>query len=158
MKIANISDIILALTFIAIVWYAWETRGLKIQMIKQTELNLRPLVLIDWINPEKYVLRNIGNGPAINIQVEEIMIVEVPELKYLFRRIDVIETREQRDLEILFGGREADTFELGAITPHSAVKSFTYSIKYTDLNGTKYESIGLIGKGGAVFLETRRLN
>jgi len=153
----SISSIILSLTFLAILWYAWETRGLKIQIIRQTELSLRPLVLIDWISPGKYVLKNIGNGPALDIQIDEISLIDELAIKYSFKRIDLLETKEQRDLEILIGGRTAIIMELGAIMPHSAGKDFDYFIKYADLNGMRYESNGKVGKVGAIFLGTRRI-
>ena len=157
MKYPSISDFVLFLTFLAILWYSWETRGLKTQIAKQIELSLRPLVLINWISPGKYVLRNIGNGPALAIQLGEIMVVDKPEIKYTFRKIDLMEPKEQRDLEILIGGETATTFDLGAITPHSAVRNFDYCISYTDINGTGYKSAGQVGKVEAIFLRTKRI-
>jgi len=40
----HFSDYILAVTALIILWYAWETRNLKQQMVKQTELQKRILI------------------------------------------------------------------------------------------------------------------
>lgn len=44
--ITTISDRVLFLTFLALVWYAWETRKMKNEMTTQTELELRPTFIL----------------------------------------------------------------------------------------------------------------
>ncbi|MBL4644699.1 MAG: hypothetical protein JKX80_02420 [Candidatus Pacebacteria bacterium] len=93
------SETILLLTFIALLWYAWETKKLREEAVKQTELETRPIVCmyvrnINAIKDEvarnlvsqKYSLtrqfgntisssgyyislRNMGSGPAFNVSV-----------------------------------------------------------------------------------------
>jgi hypothetical protein len=158
MEARLISDIVLSLTFLAILWYSWETRGLKIQMRRQTELSLRPLVLIDWISSGGYILRNVGNGLALNIQTDDISIVDELGAIYSFKKIDLLTAKDQKDLGILIGERPATGFALGAILPHSAVRDFDYLIRYTDIDGTRYQSSGQIGKSEAIFLSTKRIS
>ncbi|MFW9851817.1 MAG: hypothetical protein ACFFDS_02655 [Candidatus Thorarchaeota archaeon] len=64
-----ITAFILFLTFIAIVYYAWETQKLRKAIVKQTELSLRPLVTINFEKGE-FCLHNIGNSPALNITID----------------------------------------------------------------------------------------
>ena len=60
-----------------IVWYTWETKILREEAQKQTELQIRPFLLIDpFIDPEYFGfnLVNVGNGPAINIKLPDIQV------------------------------------------------------------------------------------
>lgn len=59
--------IILFLTFLAIVWYAFETRKLWKENVKQTELQLTPYLILDY--KDDLICRNIGNGSAINVEI-----------------------------------------------------------------------------------------
>lgn len=92
--IATVSDRILFLTFLALLWYAWETRKLKEEAIKQTEIEQKPVMMlyvrnlnnitnaIKKIFKREYVisdrasyylsLRNVGRGPAFNVKVVEV--------------------------------------------------------------------------------------
>jgi hypothetical protein len=80
---------ILFLTFLALLWYAWETRKLKEEAIKQTEIEQKPVMMLHVRNPiaialenKEYEiidglscylsLRNVGRGPAFNVEVVEI--------------------------------------------------------------------------------------
>ena len=63
--IFSVTDLILFVTLIAICWYAWETRKLKNEMVRQNELNLCPTILVDLDERrECFVYKNQGRGIA----------------------------------------------------------------------------------------------
>lgn len=51
--LASLSDKILFATFLALIWYAWETKGMKKEMIYQSELQAMPFLVI--------YIRNVKN-------------------------------------------------------------------------------------------------
>lgn len=108
---ATISDRILFLTFWALLWYTWETREMKKEMVHQGKLEQKPIMLLyirhinDYVknttDPQEkeemrrkhypYIiicmdknkygihgksdyllrLRNVGKGPAFNVEVKD---------------------------------------------------------------------------------------
>ncbi|MBN1274263.1 MAG: hypothetical protein JXB26_18530 [Candidatus Aminicenantes bacterium] len=68
----TISDVILFITFLAILWYAWETNRLKKATVTQTGLLLRPLVIIDKESTHNFSFKNISQSPALNIGIETV--------------------------------------------------------------------------------------
>jgi hypothetical protein len=72
----------LTITLGVLIWYAWETRGLRKETVKQTELNQRPCVVLDY-EPGKVSYKNIGNSPAFNLKVEPLDLRDVHD-KTLF--------------------------------------------------------------------------
>ncbi|MBU1953728.1 hypothetical protein KKH03_02015 [Patescibacteria group bacterium] len=66
------SDRILLITFIGIIWYSVETRGMRSQMIRQndllTEQNNRPYIQIG-LHGNKIRFENIGKGDAFKIAI-----------------------------------------------------------------------------------------
>jgi len=93
-KNVSINDRILFITFLALVWYAVETQGLKKEAIKQTEIEQKPVMMLyvrnrsnitdkmEKVFKREYTiiddlsyylsLRNVGRGPAFNVEVIEI--------------------------------------------------------------------------------------
>lgn len=91
----NLGNLILFITFLALAWYSWETRGMRKEMIKQTQLEQMPIVMlyirkikIDQKNVDNKLLdylvrirtekdypnyylstRNIGKGSAFNLKI-----------------------------------------------------------------------------------------
>jgi hypothetical protein len=151
----------LLVTLFVVAWYAWETKKLKEETIRQTQLSQRPLVVMEWIdNPGNYVVKNIGNGVALGIIVEDIDLIEEPSLGYEFRTIDLLSPNESRKLLVkqIEGDRpEAQLFVMAALSPLSATRDFTYSISYSDIDNNIYQSMGKLGKGGILFEESKRI-
>lgn len=84
--LVSINDRILFLTFMGLVWYAWETRRMKNEVVTQTELSLKPILVLfvrkcsteseyriqSSPNNQNFSLkvRNVGRGPAANLMVK----------------------------------------------------------------------------------------
>ena len=64
---------VLLVTFVAIVWYSLETRWLRKETALQTELQLRPLLTITYVDDvnRPLYLENIGSGLARDVQFQE---------------------------------------------------------------------------------------
>lgn len=68
-----LSTLAIILTGAILIWYTWETTLLRTEAQRQTELQLRPFVLIVPFQKE-FKLRNIGNGPALNISLADVQV------------------------------------------------------------------------------------
>ena len=77
------NDLILFLTLMALLWYAFETRGLKNETVTQTQLQQKPILAVyirldedkklkDYrlVDNQLYVIRirNVGHGAAANLK------------------------------------------------------------------------------------------
>jgi hypothetical protein len=74
--IANV--FVLALTLAAIVWYSFETRWLRQETEKNNAGSIRPIMIVEFTNDRLAndspfpTIRNIGFGPAFNVEIESI--------------------------------------------------------------------------------------
>jgi len=156
----------LFLTFLAVVWYAWETRKLRIEAIKQTELGLKPFVTISYDERErKFSYKNIGKGPALKVKIDDIPIIkENGELyiRYVFYEIDVITPEEESkvdgEIKINESTSDKDFSFLSHFFPDTAVKSYDFLIKYTNINNEHYETKGKFGESGIVIEKTEKIS
>jgi len=62
-----------ALTGAIIIWYTWETNLLRSEAQRQIEIQLRPFVVVIPGN-KKFRISNIGNGPALNVSIEDVLV------------------------------------------------------------------------------------
>jgi hypothetical protein len=151
MLLDKLNPLILLLTLVAIIWYAWETRGMKKQMIEQKDLSMRPFIFLKY-HMFHYRLRNIGYGPAINIKMDNIAVTQIDErltIKYSFTAVDVLAPGETADLEICYeNGNPAIASDQAAIMPKTAAKSFDFKIRYHNLENKEYSISGKLGKDG----------
>jgi hypothetical protein len=105
------NTIVLSATFIAIGIYTWETILLRRSADRQVQLALdqqrgtvRPVLLIefDWYADEESdhlpMLRNVGAGPALDVELQPIIISETERIG--FERIPVIRSDGAEPLEI----------------------------------------------------------
>src|SRR3989344_3288983 len=76
----TISDKILLITFFALVWYTWETSGLRKEAQKQTNFLLTPYLRLQWNedgiqkptkNQTPLQLVNVGQGVAQTIEFQK---------------------------------------------------------------------------------------
>ncbi|MBN1271216.1 MAG: hypothetical protein JXB26_03005 [Candidatus Aminicenantes bacterium] len=148
-----VSTFILFLTFLAIWWYAWETNRLKKATATQTDLMLRPCVIIG-VEPLSMILKNIGESAALNIEIETVE----SNLYYLqfnsyvpLKSGDFIQFFKQ-DLHILFKNRDAKSvatitekikLDLPFLRRETAEKisSYLLKIRYSNLRKQNFLSI-----------------
>jgi hypothetical protein len=63
--------ITLIVTLIILIWYAWETRGLRIQSAKQYDFMLQPCIILFWSDGH-FLLKNVGHSAALNIHISDV--------------------------------------------------------------------------------------
>ncbi len=67
------SETIYFLTGLILIWYTVETHAMRRETTRQAEIAVRPAVLAHIEdNPYTLILRNIGNGPALYVKLEDI--------------------------------------------------------------------------------------
>ena len=69
--VASLSDKILFATFLALLWYARETKEMRKETMKQTDFEMRPYLRLQWLenntNNEIFQIVNDGRGVAVNV-------------------------------------------------------------------------------------------
>jgi hypothetical protein len=156
-----LADIALILTFLALLWYSFETRGMKNQLVRQNELSLRPCILISYeIDQGSYCFINVGNGPALHVQLKEIPFLESEDNCFTYKTdaCDLIVPKGRS--RVVFredNGSIASAFHLGAIDPKSAINTFDITATYSSIDDIKYATYGKMGKIGSKFIKTIKL-
>ena len=156
----------LFLTLLAILWYAWETREMKRQIIKQTELSLRPFVIISFSESgDKYQLINLGKTPALHVKIDDVSIINEEDLqiKYIFPETDLIPPDAKcdiRDIEKKINDEisDTDTFDLGALIPYSAQRTFNVKVRYKNISNEEYITEGKVGEGTFDFKRIEKIS
>ena len=78
------SAVAVALTGAAVIWYTWETKLLRSESQRQTELQLRPFVVVVPVGPGQFSACNIGNCSALNVAVADVQIDAVLDIYIRF--------------------------------------------------------------------------
>lgn len=179
-KLMILNNIIIAITFLAILWYAWETRGMRKEMInqanvmlEQTEISIMPILHIDEeiIDDNRYVffLKNFGNFPAFNVSIEDLEIeatfktISPKVVKFIFHEFGIVPPGEKipvvYDIKNAKGGMGKESREF--YEPHLfegyATYDFEVPITYENILGHKYQATLKWGKSGANMGKPRRV-
>ena len=142
--------VVLSLTFLALLWYAWETRGLKKASLEQLEALSMPCVAfgtfprdpIDAVleandvagemtiqfQEGQAVIVNMGNGPAVNVA-------------YALEPIGILPganvARPRGYIQNIPPGKAVVTpISRGALQTHQ----FEFTARYESLSGRRYET------------------
>lgn len=129
---------------------------------RQNELSQRPCVIITYDrNKGLYFFKNIGNGPALHVKLDDIPFLEGTEYNFVYKSDskDLLLPGEEFIVRFINEkGNTASAFFLGAISPLSANNDFTILINYSSIDNVNYTTLGTIGKSGSRFSETKKLN
>ena len=152
------SNIILFLTFLALVWYSLETRGMRIEIKKQNEQYALPLVFVifeaDPLSDRKYYFRNEGFGPALNIKLEDFPTDKKDDLViYKSDICDFISPKGRS--EIIF--RRDDGNRLSKMFFPPPDKSYEIKVTYSNVHGVQYATIGKIVDRKPIIIKTERI-
>jgi len=137
--------------------------GMRLEMVRQNEIAIQPLVIATieerevqrrTIGTENVlVLRNIGRGAALFVEIKDVEFAELEGQRYVmkFDTIDYIEPGgDRRAQPNIFRGHEqtASAAYVSHLDPRYAIQSLTLNIVYEDINGQRRESAVKMGKGG----------
>lgn len=154
----KITDFVLLLTLLAVLWYSWETRKLRILSKRQIELSqehmeltLKPHLEIIFQRAH-FRLYNVGNGPAIHIRIDDAIVPlpQLPSVRLKFSCPPIISKDECLPIEIKRlweeTGREADAGP-GIYTPPLGTETVAIKVHFENLIGKEYVHKLVIGKG-----------
>ena len=157
-----LNNLILAITAVAVLWYADETSRLRSAMVKQNKLQTRPIIIPD-LTDKKIFLRNQGIGPGLNIKLREFEAFSTrqgdtdPEPKepgkcYRMTPITFLPHAAKAELEIfcddLTVGTKGTVPDCGACFQEGKIVKLT--IGYEDIEGTAYQSRIMIRAGTCI--------
>lgn len=157
LTISVINCIVLFVTAVIIALYTIYTYKLFKETEKQTELSLRPFIVV-YINGKDFYVRNIGSGTAIDIEIKDLY--HHPQvIDWLFLRFDKINSLifgEEKKLNIILAGKEEDGSEFqkkdwsmeATLRPEYAREDYDLSIEYKNIVGKIYNTKIQIGKSG----------
>lgn len=153
------------ITLLVLIKYTCETYKLRMESQRQTELSIQPLIIITKSADGKYVLKNIGTGAALNLNVGEILLDETPEqnIIYIFPSYDLaqpnIEITIKSKYKVITISKETnkksderkvyendDNHELSFLLSYSDNKQIEVEIKYTNIIGQRYLTKEVISK------------
>lgn len=162
-----ISTVALIITLGVFIWYAWETRKLRKETVKQTELSIRPFIVIYEGSPGELTYNNIGHSHAFNVEIEP---VETNLWVANFHYYNLIKQEEMnKKLPITFKGKNEDKEAMirGLVNPPftpSELKSqniddkYILNIKYRNFENVLYITQEKITKKGIEFIFTRKIS
>jgi len=160
-----ITTSLLGITLIAIIWYAWETRKLRMETVRQTELSQRPFVMIFETDLNKIKYKNSGQGIALNISIKPF---ENGGYTFTFEKENLLSPNEVSKHDINPVPKDNKTGEIFPpdtkipFTP-SEIKS-TYltpvriiEIQYENIEKKRYQTIMKVSKEGIEYIDTKEV-
>ena len=129
------------LTGLVIVWYTWETQLLRVETQRQTEVQLRPFVVVEPTS-EGFQTRNIGYGPAINVRIGEVLVSEIEEIIIRFPDTIPILLNDGKAIELraesFKKGKSAGDFFLAHLDPKYANLNLSIPIEFQSVDLKTY--------------------
>ena len=167
LETSALNDALLWLTGIIILLYTVETHGLRVEMVRQNEIAVQPLVTLGIERTQAegsrefsdvLVFRNIGRGPALFVQAEDIQFGEEERFTVKLDAIDVIEAGKKTTagVNLDMGGERSLSF-IEHLDPRYAHRTYNITIAYEDINCQPYGSVVQMGKNGIRLLRHQRI-
>ena len=99
--ISIIQTVALVITLGVLIKYTIETKKLREATVEQNELSLRPCITIYWEN--KFLLKNIGHSPALNIRIDDL---QIDKFIYRFNKLNLLEPGDKELIQYIKVGKE----------------------------------------------------
>ena len=128
------------LTGAVVIWYTLETQLLRKETQKQTEIQIRPFVIIELKNRE-FSLKNLGHGPALNVQVRPVQVSSEESIIIKFgEMIPTINPGETVGLkaESFHKGNPTGNFFTAHLNPEYANRNLSIFIDYQNFDLKSY--------------------
>lgn len=167
----KVDNALLWVTGVILLVYTIETQEMRRQMVLQNEIAIQPVVTAGIgrlelsepparrITTTSVILRNIGRGPALFIQVQDIPVADAGGVRFVskFATVDYIEAGKDVPVAVRVHteaeGEDRPRFNFVAnLDPDHANQTYDVIIRYEDLNGQRRESEVRMGKGGIKLL------
>lgn len=146
-----------AATF-TLIWYTIETQRLRRAAEKQNEVSVMPIVALRLSSGERRLgeplslkcqsLRNVGFGPAFNIDVSPI---QKAPFEVRFERVGLLEPKDSEDLQytvlqdaVKSGFSKMSVWLESVISTGQLGSEMAVSVSYSDTSGNRYHSDHII--------------
>lgn len=173
----SVSDATYLATGLAVVAYTVETWKMRRELVRQNEIAIQPLMIavIEERPPRsgsgpyepQFILRNIGRGPGLHIEVKDIKVLEVEgwvhRAKFKITEVDCIEPGKEAVAELRVEAEASGVIEplsvkvatyfLEQLNPCKAGETCAVIISYEDISGQPRWSKVQMGKGGIRLLD-----
>ena len=157
-QIPHLSDGVLAITAIILVWYSLETSLMRREVAKQNRLLTRPIVILEF-SDRRIFFKNEGKGPALNLSVKDLKISHILQherrpirgdgVSYQIMPVAYLAQESRKEMtifkEIVNKNLEGTVsepdifFELGS--------KIEIALTYKDMEGSKYKTYIRIQSG-----------
>lgn len=134
--------IAVVLTGLVLIWYTIETQLLRKESQKQTEIQIRPFVIVELKN-RKFFLKNIGQGPALNVSVRPVQVSSDEQIIIKFGdMIPTINPGETIELkaEGFHKGNSTGDFFTAHLNPEYANRNLSIFIDYQNIDLKSYST------------------
>jgi len=157
LAIANV--VIVGATGGVVTWYSWETRQLRFATLRQTALQIRPFLTIEYGEDRKLWIHNVGRGVARDIGVHNVPLNEGKPgdtiLTVRWKPIDFVREGQKGELVaegVIISGEEQEEFKertavwIANFGPHGH-STYEFIIDYHDLIATPYRAAVKVDRG-----------
>ena len=149
-KGTTLSDSLLWLTGVVLLFYTAETQGLHMEMIRQNEIAVQPVIVAAGKQGEsetvEFLLKNIGRGPALFVKVDGALLTRDLGENWRVTYVDAIDYIEP-GCEVMVAALGKRDNQGSASVRKKGEEPFFMGICYEDINGTKKETVLQIGFG-----------
>ena len=173
-KMEEVTGWILFGTMVVVIFYTIETYEMRRvmikqnkEMIKQTELRMRPLITLYFEEGrEQCFIKNVGYGAAMNVKIDDLYLPKDAEefhVHFVFDTIYAIMPNEVKMI-INYKAYASDGSEFSKSTVltqfwlHFKKQTHELNVKYKNLIGDEYSSKVQCGEIGNILLETKKIN
>lgn len=150
--LAWLNFIVLTVTLIVLCIYAWDTKKMQRVNTKQMQLGIKPLISIetrDKGNTYWVLVKNIGNGTAINIEFDLMKLDELSGVTYWFPFIQSLKAGEEREIQVLsyIGDELADNSWTAHLKSAYANRVLFLKMSYENVDFEKSSQVFEFGLG-----------
>ena len=165
-----ITTVFLLATLIVLIIYTYQTYRLRRETTKQTELNLRPFIVISVFEDsaglsQRLVYRNIGHSHALDVETEPF---DAEAYILNFGKWGLIEPDEQKDLKLKGEGKNgvSDVLIQAVPTPSFTPKELDefddereliLNIHYKNIEKVSYQTQVKISRKGIEIIGTGKI-
>jgi len=162
-------------TGITVLWYTVETFYLRREVVRQTEIEIQPLLLtlVERVpvwhedhQEERLVVRNIGRGPALAVHIDTSALAKtvLGEAGTYLLPLDLIQPGQigVPSIDLEPKGQQQNPWQYYSefaktLRERSATDDYTLIITYEDIARRRFESVVQIGKSGVHLTRHRQL-
>jgi len=141
-----ISTIALVITMVVIIFYAFETRKLRKETVKQTELSQRPYVILIHTGSGLLSFENIGLSHALDVSID---IQHMDVFLVRFQPCHLVRKGQKVKAGFLLIGKDAEAKEITKgfgsenigfpfFETHENIKDYPLTVRYENIEGTRY--------------------